>query len=90
MLQNPKCYEITVEDPSFEFESMRDAYDIRLILRNGHFGIFRERLDDFSRDKITEENYRDFVLSKSEIEEIRRRFKLTKSRVLLPWSWCNL
>jgi hypothetical protein len=81
VLKNHKCYEITVEDPSYEFESMRDAYDIKLLLKNGFFSIFKEQLEDFSRDVISSDNYEEFKLTTGEIKKVQQKLKLTKSRV---------
>ena len=81
LLQNAKCYEITVEDPSYEFESMRDGYDIKLIMNGGFFKAFNTRLSQWSNGEITAENFKEFQLAKGEIEKIQKLLKLTKSRV---------
>ena len=81
VLKNTKCYELTVEDPSYEFESMRDSYDIKLLINNGFFSVFRKQLEDFADDVITSENYDEFKLTSSEIKKIKQKLKLTKSRV---------
>lgn len=80
-MKNKQCFEIIVEDPSCEFERMRDKYDIKLIINNGFFSVFEEKLKIFTFDKITSENYEDFKLQKNEIEKIKNKLKLTKSRV---------
>ncbi len=81
LLLYPKCYEITVEDPSYEFESMRDGYDMKLILANGFFKAYETQLHKWTDGGITAENYDDFTLSKGEIAKIVKTLKLTKSRV---------
>jgi hypothetical protein len=81
VLGNPQCYELTVEDPSFEFETMRDIYDLKLLLKSGFFSVFEDKLPHLGEDLITRDNYGDFRLSKSEVEQIQKRLKLTKSRV---------
>lgn len=43
-LQDKKCTEITVEDPSEDFQQMKDALDIKLIWKNGFFRTFRKAL----------------------------------------------
>ena len=83
VLKNTKCYELTVEDPSYEFESMRDAYDIKLLLSNGFFSVFKKQLEDFAEDAITSENYDKFKLTSSETKKIQEKLKLTKSRVCI-------
>jgi histone acetyltransferase 1 len=41
-LADKKCTEITVEDPSDDFQQMKDALDIKLIWKAGFFKSFRE------------------------------------------------
>lgn len=41
-LADKKCTEITVEDPSDDFQQMKDALDIKLIWKNGFFESFRK------------------------------------------------
>jgi hypothetical protein len=77
-LNDENCYEITVEDPSYEFVNMRDEYDLRLIFNNGFFNAFRY-LSYFQ--VITSENYKTMKLDKDEIKEISQKLKLSKSRV---------
>lgn len=36
-LEDKKCTEITVEDPSDDFQQMKDALDIKLIWKEGFF-----------------------------------------------------
>lgn len=43
-LNDKKCTEITVEDPSDDFQQMKDALDIKLIWKNGFFRSFRHIL----------------------------------------------
>jgi len=81
LLKNKKCQEITVEDPSYEFQTMRDGYDIRLIFKFGFFSLFTKKFKKFEEDLITRKNYKEIELSKKEIEKIQSELKLTKSRV---------
>ena len=74
-MKDKLCSEITVEDPSDDFQNMRDSFDIRLILSKGYFKAFKKR------EPITKDNFCDFTLSKSEVKEICKILKLTKSRV---------
>ena len=60
---------------------MRDSYDIKLILNNGFFAVFKEQLDNFARDQITAENYEEFGINRVEVARIQKELKLTKSRV---------
>ena len=73
--KNPQCDEITVEDPSEDFQNMRDVYDIRLILKEGYFSMFKKR------DTISMDTYEKYSLRKEEVKKIRQCLKLTKSRV---------
>jgi hypothetical protein len=41
-LADKKCTEITVEDPSVDFQQMKDALDIKMIWKNGFFETFRK------------------------------------------------
>jgi histone acetyltransferase 1 len=41
-LIDKKCTEITVEDPSDDFQQMKDSLDIKLIWKAGFFRSFRK------------------------------------------------
>jgi len=41
-LDDKKCTEITVEDPSNDFQQMKDALDIKLIWKGGFFKSIRK------------------------------------------------
>ena len=43
-LIDKRCTEITVEDPSKDFQQMKDALDIKLIWKNGFFESLRKVL----------------------------------------------
>jgi histone acetyltransferase 1 len=81
MITADECFEITVEDPSDSFQSMRDIYDVKLLLKYDFFSIFKEVLKDFQKDKITKSNYHLFKLTRSEKNKIHKQLKLTHSRV---------
>ena len=44
-LSNPNCIEMTVEDPSEDFQAMKDVIDTKLIVRNGFFTVFHKMLN---------------------------------------------
>jgi len=78
-LNNDKCFQITVEDPSFEFECMRDKYDIKKILEGSYFYSFKKK--DLKKDVLVGENYDKYQLTKPEVERLKSECKLTKSRI---------
>jgi histone acetyltransferase 1 len=43
-LDDKRCTEITVEDPSDDFQQMKDVLDIKMIWKAGFFKSFREIL----------------------------------------------
>lgn len=43
---------MTVEDPSDDFQAMRDLVEIELILKNNFFKIFKTHLKDFLKSYI--------------------------------------
>lgn len=53
-LDDKKCTEITVEDPSDDFQKMKDALDIKLIVQNGFFRSLREILVPKKKKKVVE------------------------------------
>ena len=83
MREDKGCFEITVEDPSDEFLSMRDVFDIKMILNNGHFSCFKDLVKggaSFGK-KITKETYHNYKLQRTEVDEIAKKLKLTRVEV---------
>lgn len=50
-LADKKCTEITVEDPSDDFQQMKDALDIKLIWKGGYFKSIRNIIAPKSQAK---------------------------------------
>ena len=64
-LDDKLCIEITVEDPSDDFQQMKDALDIKLIWKRGFFRTFRKTLKNKTGLKsctINKHNFDDLLL----------------------------
>ncbi|CDW89701.1 mannose-1-phosphate guanylyltransferase [Stylonychia lemnae] len=84
-LADKKCTEITVEDPSHDFQQMKDALDIKLIWKNGFFESFRQVFKGKSSLKssiINKFNFDQLVLDQQEIANIQSLLKLKKQNIL--------
>eukprot|EP00347_Sterkiella_histriomuscorum_P014339 403361250 len=84
-LVDKKCVEITVEDPSHDFQIMKDALDIKLIWKNGFFEAFRNMFkgkNSLKSSNINKFNFDQLVLDQQEISNIQSLLKLKKQNIL--------
>lgn len=84
-LADKKCTEITVEDPSVDFQQMKDALDIKLIWKNGFFDSFRKLFKGKSSLKsssINRFNFEQLELDQQELANIQSVLKLKKQNIL--------
>lgn len=86
-LKDKRCTEITVEDPSDDFQQMKDALDIKLIWNAGFLKSLRHliltkqgkiRKGPF----INKENFDSITLDQDEILDIQDALKLKKQNIL--------
>ncbi len=77
ILKDVGCIEISVEDPSPEFQSMRDLLDVKFILKRG----FMKWALQFKKKHPNLHDFKSIELKKSDIEEITKTLKITKNQV---------
>ncbi len=77
-LNDPKCFEITTEIPSFEYQCLRDFKELELLLGSKivDMGLLKKVVDK----KEIEEN-RGLLLSKENVREIKARLKIPGHQV---------
>jgi hypothetical protein len=72
-LEDKRCIEITIEDPSDDMQQMKDSLDIKLIWKGGFFRTFRKVFKGKGGLKscyINRFNFDDVLLDQQEIAEI--------------------
>ena len=80
-LRVQKCLSMIVEDPADDFQRMKDALDIKMILRSGFFRTIRGLgLSDPSK-YLKPDSFKMCGLDHKEIGEIRNKLKLKKENV---------
>ena len=76
-----KCQVMVVEDPADDFQRMKDALDIKFIIRAGYFRSIRNLgLHDPSKN-LDCESFKHCMLDHKEINEIRIKLKLKKENI---------
>ena len=89
-LDDQRCTEITVEDPSDDFQQMKDALDIKLIWHAGFFRTVRKIIAPSKIGQkrsvrqvyVNKDNFDSCVLDQDEILEIQEELKLKKQNIL--------
>ncbi|TNV83269.1 hypothetical protein FGO68_gene11080 [Halteria grandinella] len=91
-LNDKRCTEITVEDPSDDFQQMKDALDIKLIWGAGYFKTVRKLISQTKKRVaggkksapgaiINKDNFDLLVLDNDEIQDIQDDLKLKKQNI---------
>ena len=77
-----KCLVMIVEDPADDFQRMKDALDIKMILKAGYFRSLRGLGLSNPRKYLHQDSFKLCGLDHREINEIRAKLKLKKENVL--------
>ena len=77
-----KCKLMVVEDPADDFQRMKDALDIKMILKAGFFRSVHDSGLQNPSTMIDLEMFKLIGIDHKEISEIRSKLKLKKENVL--------
>ena len=80
-LRVQKCLCMIVEDPADDFQRMKDALDIKMILRAGYFRSIRGLGLANPRKHLRIDSFKMCGLDHREINEIRAKLKLKKENI---------
>lgn len=87
-LSDKRCTEITVEEPSDDFQQLKDALDIKLIWEAGFFKSIRKMIKLRQKGQkptkvlVNKDNFDLLALDQEEILEIQQALKLKKQNIL--------
>ena len=73
---------MSVEDPSVDFQQLKDVIDLNLIWQNGFFENLNKLVSKSRHSLINSKNYQQIQLEQEEVQRISYKLKLKKQNVI--------